>query len=73
MGMCNSDLALFRCYPRAGPSSSMMASAAQRSLADPQKVPSLRYHALIRRLGTPSLIFSMMGWRVPNGPRGSPC
>ena len=32
--MCNSDLALFRCSPWAGPSSSMMASAAQGSLAD---------------------------------------
>ena len=64
------DLALFRKRPRGGPSASMMERAAARSSWEPQKVPSSRYHALMRRPGTDSLIFSMMGWRTREKPRG---
>ena len=73
-----SDLLLLRKSPRGGPSDSMMERAVASSFSVTQRVPSSRYHALMRRPGTASLIFSMTGWRTranfrPRGPRGSPC
>ena len=70
------DFPLFRNRPRGGPSVSMMERARASSSSVPQRVPSSRYHTFIRRPGTNSLIFLMMGWSTsakPRGPNGSPC
>ena len=76
LGMKSRDFALFRFSPLVGLSSSMMLIAFIKSSGDPQRVPSSRYHTLIRRLGTSRLIRSTIGWRAkakPRGPKGSPC
>ncbi len=46
------DLALFKWRPIPGPSLSIIARADRRSLGDPTRVPSSRYHALRARPGT---------------------
>ena len=76
LGMKRRDFAWLRWSPLAGPSSSTILRALSRSFGVPHRVPSSRYQTLIFKLGTSSLIRSIMGWRVrakPRGPRGSPC
>ena len=71
-----SDLALLSINPLGGPSCSMMAKAEERSDGAPTRVPSFKYHLLILRLGTSTLILSTMDCKAtanPKGPRGSPC
>ena len=63
-GMNNKDLLWFTCSPRAGPSSSTMRRATERSSGEPTKVPSSIYEVFRERPGTSALIFSMNGWRV---------
>ncbi len=46
------DLALFKCRPIPGSSLSIIARADSRSLGNPTRVPSSRYHALRARPGT---------------------
>ena len=60
-GIYKRDLALFTWRPKAGPSLSIMVRAAWRSLAEPHRVPSSRYQALMTNPGTCSLIFSTRG------------
>ena len=60
-GINKRNLALFRWRPRAGLSLSMMVRAAWRSLAEPHRVPSSRYQALMTNPGTYSLIFLTRG------------
>ena len=57
-------------------SDSIIWSAAEMSPGEPTRVPSSRYQAFKAKVGTSTLIRSMIGWRVktnPSGPRRSPC
>ena len=70
------DLDLFNFSPLQGPSISSIFRAHIRSSAQPHKVPSSRYQALIIRFRTSLFILSTIGWSVKvkhRGPRGSPC
>ena len=76
LGMQRRDLPLLRWRPTEGPSDSIIWSVAEMSPGEPTRVPSSRNQAFIlARVGTSTLICSMIGWRVkanPSGPRGSP-
>ena len=70
------DLDRFMKRPREGPPDSIMWTALTKSLMEPHRTPSSKYHEFNSKPGTFSLISWMRGWSVmanPSGPRGSPC